>query len=173
MSGFMRFAGCLFGLLGYSAILAAYEHSNPTATDPYEYVIRDHAEFLNELSNRRRVNTFFPNEQSAFYGLQFRYVNSSRGNLTFVRRDLVTVGRIPIVAGRVYDSMSRIDEGFGPGWRLSLAETISETAEGMLSYIDDSGAQTVLVRRDSSYVTRVPGPTAIVSAEVKDDICNW
>jgi hypothetical protein len=36
--------------------------------------------------------------------VQVGYVNVGRGNLTFVRRDLVTVGRIPLVLARVYDS---------------------------------------------------------------------
>lgn len=155
-------------MLAYCPTVVAYEHSHPCTEDPYECAIRDHATFLNELSNRRRVNTFFPNEQSAFYGVQFRYVNSSRGNLTFVRRDLVTVGRIPIVVGRVYDSMSRTDEGFGLGWRLSLAEAIYEPSEDTLNYIDDSGTQTALVRRGGSYVVRVPGPSDIASVEAMD-----
>lgn len=156
-------------LLVACSVGRAYDHPAPTAGDPYEVVIRDHAMFLNELSNRRRVNTFFPNQQSSFYGIQFRYVNSSRGSLTFVRRDLVTVGRIPIVVGRVYDSMSRKDEGFGPGWRLSLAETVSVLADGTLRYIDDSGSETILVRRRGSYAPAVPGPSDFLSLEMRDD----
>jgi hypothetical protein len=39
---------------------------------------------VNELSNRRRLTTFFANEQSPFYGVQVNYVNVGRGNLTFL-----------------------------------------------------------------------------------------
>lgn len=48
---------------------------------------------LNELSERRRVNTFFVNEQSISNGVQKGFVNVGTGNLTFIRHDLVTVGR--------------------------------------------------------------------------------
>src|SRR5262245_45825177 len=81
---------------------------------PAEQLIRSHAAFLNEVSERRRVNNLFPNEQSAFHGVPIRYVNSHRGNLSFVRRDLVAVGRIPIVFARVYDSSSAGGGDFGP-----------------------------------------------------------
>ena len=43
---------------------------------------------LNELTERRQINTFFTNEQSLMYGLQTSFVNVGKGNLTFVRRDL-------------------------------------------------------------------------------------
>ena len=55
-------------------------------------VIRSHATFLNGSSDRLRLNSILPNEQSLFHGAPIRYLNSSRGNLTFVRRDLVSVG---------------------------------------------------------------------------------
>jgi YD repeat-containing protein len=160
--------GCIC-LLEFSPCSWAYEHPHPEADDPYEYVIRDHAMFLNELSNRRRVNTFFNNEQTVFYGVPIRYVNSSRGNLTFVRRDLVAVGRVPIVVGRIYDSMSRTDEGFGPGWRLSLEESIYPRGDDQLLYVDDSGSQSILQQRGESYALRTAGPTDIAAVTLNGD----
>lgn len=160
--------GSLF-LLVASPIVRAYDHPDPTAEDPYEFAIRDHAMFLNELSNRRRLNTFFPNEQSVFYGVPVRYVNSSRGNLTFVRRDLVIMGRIPIVIGRIYDSTIRTDTGFGPGWRLSLAETIEARPNGEFVYVDDSGSEIPLVQRSGAYFVRDPGPSDIASIDIGSD----
>jgi YD repeat-containing protein len=155
--------------LNACAALHAYDHPTPPPDDPYDFAIRDHANFLNELSNRRRLNTLFPNEQSVFYGVPIRYVNSSRGNLTFLRRDLVTIGRIPIVVGRVYDSTNRSDTGFGPGWRLSLAETIATQPDDTLIYVDDSGSAIPLVRRGSGFAVRDPGPSDIASIDIGDD----
>ena len=64
-------------LLSALSSLAAENQSEDIA----ERVIRSHATFLNEISDRRRVNSIFPNEQSSLYGVPIRYVNSSRGNL--------------------------------------------------------------------------------------------
>ncbi len=97
---------------------------------------------LNELSARRRINTFFNNEQSIFYGLKKGFVNVGKGNMTFVRRDLVAPGRMPIVIARVYDSNlvdDTMNTDFSPGWQLSLAETIAIKDGGTLLYRDDSG----------------------------------
>lgn len=77
---------------------------DPSGIPAEELALREQVGNLNEFSARRRLNSLFRNEQSVFYGVQLRYVNSSRGNLTFARRDLVVVGRIPIVFARVYDS---------------------------------------------------------------------
>ncbi|MFT4926230.1 MAG: YD repeat-containing protein [Phenylobacterium sp.] len=135
-----------------------------------------HIKTLNEVSAQRRNNTFFKNEQSIFHGLQKGYVNVGEGNLTFVRRDLVTVGRIPIVIARVYDSAlsqaalsqktalsqetalsqktalsqeAAVD--FGAGWQLSLAETIRINDDGSLNYRDDSGVTNHLHRATVGY----------------------
>ena len=91
--------------------------------------------YLNELSGRRRLTTVFPNEQSPLYGVQMNYVNVHRGNLTFAVRDLVRLDDIPIVFGRIYDS-SKLDESdFGPGWKLSVSESIARV-ENHLVYTD-------------------------------------
>ncbi len=96
--------------------------------------------FLNDLSSRRRVTTLFPNRQHQRDGVQIHFVNTSRGNLTFLRRDLVRVDRMPIVAGRVYDS-SMADQGdFGPGWKFALDERIEDGGSGELVYTEASGA---------------------------------
>ena len=71
--------------------------------------------FLNDLSARRRTTTMFPNPQSVFAGVQENFVNTSTGALTFLVRDLVRVGGMPIVMGRVYDSTLTGGSDFGPG----------------------------------------------------------
>ena len=128
-----------------------------------ERVIRSHATFLNEISDRRRLNSIFPNEQSSLYGVPIRYVNSSRGNLTFVRRDLVSIGRVPVVIARVYDSSSRGGADFGAGWRLAAAETITRQSDGDIIYTDDSGSAIALMRAGVGYVLRDSTPTDITS----------
>jgi YD repeat-containing protein len=107
--------------------------------------MRNHAKFLNEVSERRRLNSLFFNEQSAAYGAPIGYVNSSRGNLTFLRRDIVAPGRIPLILARVYDSSFELGRDYGPGWHLTLAERITRNPDGTLTYIDDSASVIRLV----------------------------
>ena len=57
----------------------------------------------------------FVNKQSMRAGVQESFVNTSRGNLTFLRRDLVRIAAMPIVIGRVYDS-ARPDDGDAASW---------------------------------------------------------
>jgi YD repeat-containing protein len=95
--------------------------------------------YLNEISSRRRLTTVFLNEQSPFYGVQMNYVNVGKGNLTFLTRDLVRLDRVPIVFGRVYDSSKSDTSDFGPGWKLSVAESIQTTPNG-LRYVDASNS---------------------------------
>ena len=82
-------------------------------------------EQASELSSRARANVYFANPQSIFKGVQVSFVNVGTGNITFLRRDLVASGRIPLVLARVYDSSAKGSVEFGAGWRLSAAETIS------------------------------------------------
>ncbi len=160
----------LGSLLFLTACPVLYGQALPEE-DPAEHVLRNHAGFLNELSDRRRLNSLFPNEQSVFYGVPIRYVNSSRGNLTFVRRDLVTTGRIPIVFARVYDSSLRAGSDFGSGWQLSLAETIVRRPNGTLSYVDDSASELSLVPSGSGgYALARRGPTDIATVEALGDV---
>lgn len=151
------------GALILLSALASLGAENQAEDGIAERVIRSHATFLNEISDRRRVNSIFPNEQSSLHGVPIRYVNSSRGNLTFVRRDLVSVGHLPVVLARIYDSSMRDAKDFGVGWRLAAAETITRQSGGEIIYVDDSGSEIVLMRRGGGYVLRDPTPTDIAS----------
>ncbi|MEM7705282.1 MAG: DUF6531 domain-containing protein [Pseudomonadota bacterium] len=127
--------------------LAAPESDNPTMV---------FAEFLNELSDRRRLQTFFPNEQSPFRGLQVNNVNVGDGNLTFLRRDLVTLARLPIVLGRVYDSSARDGTDFGRGWKLAPYEKISINSDLSFTYVDSSGSTYELELTDDVLALKTP-----------------
>src|SRR5437016_12222449 len=73
----------------------AFAQHGPTANlDPK---IMPYVRLASELGSRARANVYFANPQDIFRGVQFNYVNVGSGNLTFLRRDLVTSGRIPIV----------------------------------------------------------------------------
>ncbi len=104
--------------------------------------------FLSELSVRRRMTTLFVNRQSAFHGVQENFVNTSRGNLTFLIRDLVRVGAMPIVLGRVHDSTLAANADFGPGWKLTVDESIISGDGDSLTFVDAS---------NTAYALRVVG----------------
>jgi len=104
-------------LLFVTEVVAQQHTSTHSQLDQY-------VEQVSELSSRARANVYFTNPQSIFRGVQVNFVNVGTGNLTFLRRDLVTPGRIPLVFARVYDSSGRGSVEFGPGWTLSAAETI-------------------------------------------------
>ena len=96
-------------------------------------------EQVSELSSRARANVYFANPQSIFRGVQVNFVNVGAGNLTFLRRDLVASGRIPLVFARVYDSSSKGSIDFGPGWTLSAAESIT-VADGKAHLFTENGS---------------------------------
>ena len=124
--------------------------------------------FLNELSARRRVTTLFENRQSAFHGVQENFVNTSAGNLTFLVRDLVRVGGMPIVMGRVYDSALHGGDAardFGPGWKLAVRESLSERG-GRLVYRDASNAEHLLEVRGGDIVPAVPALAPVSSGRL-------
>src|SRR5205085_3678920 len=102
----------------FTSAIVAQHHSPDSALEPY-------VEQVSELSGRARANVYFQNPQSIFRGVQVSFVNVGTGNLTFLRRDLVASGRIPIVIARVYDSSSQGSAEFGQGWLLSAAETVT------------------------------------------------
>lgn len=104
-------------LLDCSWIVA---QSHPTSTPLGPYVQQ-----ASEFSSRARANVYFPNLQSIFNGVQVGFVNVGTGNLTFLRRDTVASGRIPIVLARVYDSSGAGSTELGSGWRFSATEAIS------------------------------------------------
>ena len=88
-----------------------------------------------------------------FHGVQERFVNTSTGNLTFLVRDLVAVGAMPIVAGRVYDSALEKSDDFGPGWKLTLREEIVRSGS-RLAFTDASNS-TYALEIDGSAVKPV------------------
>ena len=110
-----------------------------------------------EFDLRRRVNVLFPNPQTLFDGLQVGFVNVASGNLTFLRRDLVTRANGPLVLGRVYDSRFQGDGDFGPGWRLSPTEELVISGDSV-TYVDRAGAGRRFVADADAYVPARPTP---------------
>ena len=129
---------------------------------------KPYVDYLNEFSARRRVNVFFPNQQSIFGGALVGLVHVGWGNLTFVRRDLVTVGRRPLMVARVYDSRLTEGEDFGPGWRLSAAETIRVKPDGSLVLWTESAAAVRLLPRGEGFRPWPPRPTDMVAVRQVD-----
>jgi YD repeat-containing protein len=106
-------------------------------------------EQVSELSSRARANVYFANPQSIFRGVQVNFVNVGTGNLTFLRRDLVASGRIPLVFARVYDSNGKGSIDFGPGWTLSAAESIT-MAGGKAQLRSENGSTIDFVKVDDA-----------------------
>ncbi|MFL6388507.1 MAG: DUF6531 domain-containing protein [Terriglobales bacterium] len=92
---------------------------------------------------------YFANPQSIFRGVQVNFVNVGTGNLTFLRRDLVASGRIPLVFARVYDSSGKGSADFGPGWTLSAAESII-LADGKAHLFTENGSTIDFVKSDAA-----------------------
>jgi YD repeat-containing protein len=154
------------------ALVTLLLFQSATVAQPIEQQasLKQHVNSLNELTERRRVNTFFSNQQPLQYGLQKGYVNTSRGNLTFVRRDMVVVGRVPIVMARVYDSSRADSADFSPGWYLSLAETINKLPNGNLLYTDDSAATSTILAANTGYEVTQSEVTNITSIVLTSDL---
>lgn len=161
-------------LLVISAVVVGYSgYSAGAANKSVDPLMSSHARFLNEFGERRRVNTFFPNEQSIFFGLQKNLVNVGKGNLTFARRDLVSIGRVPLVAARIYDSSREEPGDFGAGWHLSYNETIEELPNGHLLYVDDSATSIQLSpSSNNQFAVFPPHPTDIESVQTEQDSSN-
>ena len=123
---------------------------------------------LNDLSSRRRVTKLFANHQSVFHGVQESFVNTSAGNLTFLDRDLVAVGAMPIVAGRVYDSALEEDGDFGPGWKLTLREEIVRNGS-QLAFTEASNTTYALVVDGAAIKPMHPASTPVRSGELAED----
>ena len=164
-----HFVACMQVILVIGSVLmgARYANAEPN-NEPFENYAKQKAfDYLAEFSERRRLNTFFRNEQSPFYGVQMGYTNVREGNLTFVVRDLVRLDRIPIVFGRVYDS--RIENGdFGPGWKLTVTETIKRDGNDLI-YTDASNSSYVLVRDGKALKSRYPHITGISRGRIHGD----
>lgn len=150
----------LFGVLGGYLLISSTQparsasggsHADIEAFEPYLH-------YLHEFTERRRVNVYFKNEQSIFYGAQVNFVNTDRGNLTFLRRDLVTGGRVPLMVARVYDSSGFGSEEFGAGWHLSAAETI-EIQNDTARLRSETGAVIRFQRSGNSFVLEQDYPS--------------
>ena len=130
-------------------------------------IARDNARgFLNDLSARRRTTVFFANRQSSFDGVQESFVNTSTGGLTFLARDLVRIGGMPIVMGRVYDSARAEDADFGPGWKLSVIEEVRR-GDSRFVYRDASNATFALDVSGSDLAPSEPAIAPVVSGTVR------
>ena len=114
----------------------AYPTPEPVEAESLDYF----AYLLDELDYRRRLQFLFPNPQTIFDGVAIGYVQSSSGNLTFERRDLVVLGSETVVASRIYDSKNNSNSGFGPGWRLNLNETVEVIGNAVI-FTEGSGAR--------------------------------
>lgn len=141
----------LLSLAAYVLISPVHRVDSKATTTSTIEQFEPYLHYLHEFTERRRVNVYFKNEQSIFHGAQLNYVNTGRGNLTFVRRDLVTSGRMPLMVARVHDSSNYGNQEFGPGWKLSAAETIE--VRGDLAHLHSETSATITFRRaGSSYV---------------------
>ena len=104
-----------------------------------------------------QASVLHPNPQSLFDGVQVGFVNTSTGNLTFRRRDIVTRAQGPVVFARVYDSRIAANDDFGQGWRLALAEELYLDGD-VVTYIDESGARQTFARDGTTWVANPPMP---------------
>lgn len=134
---FPRIVLLIFSLSIWSSFsFAEQSHHSKTGTPQ---TLNDYVEQVSELSSRARANVYFQNPQSIFNGVQVSFVNVGTGNLTFLRRDMVASGRIPLVFARVYDSSGKGSIDFGPGWSLSAAESII-VADGKAHLLSENGS---------------------------------
>ena len=153
---------------GPQGSLGAVEQARPAV---FEVDLQARAlEMVNELSNRRRLNYLFPNPQIPDNGVQKSYVNVGTGNLTFIQRDLVRADRVPIVAGRVYDS--RIVDGadFGPGWKLTMSELIVPENGNVFVYTDGNNNSYRMQLDGRNLIADKSAPLAIKSKFLSDDV---
>lgn len=113
------------------------DNAPPAPTAEFQAIADAKAKaFLGDLSARRRGAKLFRNLQGTEAGVQENFVNTTKGNLTFLMRDLVVVAPMPLVLGRVYDSTyQRHATDFGPGWKLTVDEKI-EAAGNELTFTD-------------------------------------
>jgi YD repeat-containing protein len=121
-------------LLLVTNFVFAQHHGSNSNSQLDQYV-----EHVSELSSRARANVYFANPQSLFRGVQVNFVNVGAGNLTFLRRDIVAAGRVPLVLARVYDSSGKGSIDFGPGWTLSAAESVT-VVDGHAHLLSENGS---------------------------------
>ena len=122
--------------------------------------------FLNDLSGRRRTTTLFPNPQPVFSGVQESFINTSIGSMTFLARDLVRVGGMPIVMGRVYDSALEEGGDFGPGWKLTVVEEVRQEGSQLLFTDASNGVHRLDVSGDT-VTPESPATAPIISGSTR------
>ena len=122
--------------------------------------------FLNDLSARRRTTTLFPNPQPVFSGVQENFVNTSTGSMTFLVRDLVRIGGMPIIMGRVYDSTLEEGGDFGPGWKLTVVEEVQQEGSQLLFTDASNGVHRLDVSGDK-VMPESPATAPIVSGSTR------
>ena len=96
-------------------------------------------------------------QHALFDGVRVGFVNTSAGNLTFRRRDLVTRAQGPVVFARAHDSRIADNPDFGPGWRLSLAEEVLVDGD-VAVYVDRSGARHAFAWNGTAWTQSPPTP---------------
>ena len=164
--------GVLLSLVLASVTIAtATAHANETVPDrgalnSADEDFKRNVEFLNELSSRRRVTTLFKNQQSRRFGVQESFVNTSKGNMTFVVRDLVRRDRMPVVLARVYDSSKVEYDDFGPGWMLGLNEFMT-IHNGVATYTDSTNTTQVLTIQNDLLLPTEPGLSNVTQGLVE------
>ncbi len=165
-----RICLCLtLGALLLGAALPLATQGAPPGEPDIDPKLRAYVDYLNEFSERRRSNVYFENPQSIFSGVHLHYVNVGKGNFTFQRRDLVAVGRIPLIVARVYDS-SRSDGGdFGPGWRLAAAQRIEIDSNGDLTHWDDAGVPRRWIAQGDSFRPLLDEPNSIEGIRLRPE----
>ena len=137
----------LISPLKVNAAAPSYQPNSQPNSQPVneQQRLARHVVSLNELTERRRTNRLFHNEQSPLYGERIEYTNIGKGNSSFVMRDMVLINRLPLIFARVYDSNSGISD-FGIGWRLNYNESITIKKNGDLVYLDESGSEHLIIQ---------------------------
>ena len=144
--------------VGLCLLSLAIPAEEATYNPPDVESLASYATLVDELNQRRRLQFLFQNPQAIFDGLNIGYVQVASGNLTFQRRDLVSLGSVTVVASRIHDSRMKGNTGFGPRWRLGLAETIV-VRNGDVAHTDDHGARHRFKRRSGAmYEPARPSP---------------
>src|SRR5436190_5404321 len=155
----------LFSLAVFSS---AQTHSTRKVQSTDEAAFDAYVERVSELSSRARANVYFPNVQSVFYGVNVNFVNVGKGNLTFLRRDLVTGGRMPLLLARVYDSSNAGSLEFGPGWMLSATETISIHGD-RAELLGETGAPIEFIKSGNLFILAKDHPSDYVSLRITNE----
>jgi YD repeat-containing protein len=131
-----------------------------------------HVQTLNELTERRRVNTFFKHQNTDLTkGLQKAFVNTSIGNLNFERRDMVVIDKSPIRFTRVYDS-SRTDEAdFGKGWYLASSDNnkLIDQNNQLQKLTTPNGHFVNIERNNKGFISLITDNNRSVSYKYKKD----